>query len=252
MNALDVIILAAGKGTRMKSETPKPLHQVGGEVSLQRILKNVAWGTDDPIVVIGHKNEEIKEKLGPGFTYVVQEKQQGTGDAVRAVRDTLTNRAFAENIMVLPADQPFASEQTLRNLWDVHKENNATLTIGTIIVPDFSGNHELFSHYGRIRRDENNRVVGIVEEKDASAEEKNIKEVNISYYCFRTKWLWENIDTLKNENKSGEFYITDMVQIAALKNMPIYSYAVPDLKEGMGFNTREQLELLQKIADEKG
>lgn len=251
MNALDVIILAAGKGTRMKSDTPKPLHQVGGEISLRRILKNVAWGTDDPIIVIGHNNEKITEQLGSGFTYVIQETQRGTGDAVRSVRDTLKNRTFAENIMVLPADQPFASERTLRNLWNVHKENDATLTIGTVIVPDFSGDRELFSHYGRIRRDEDSRIQGIVEEKDASEEEKKIREVNISYYCFKTKWLWENIGALTNENKSGEFYITDMVQIAASQNIPIYSYTVPDLKEGMGFNTREQLELLQKIADGK-
>jgi bifunctional UDP-N-acetylglucosamine pyrophosphorylase/glucosamine-1-phosphate N-acetyltransferase len=251
MNALEIVILAAGKGNRMNSDTPKPLSPVGGEISLRRILKNVAWGTNDPIIVVSRNNEKIVEALGPGFTYVIQEKQRGTGDAVHAVKKTLNNRVFAENTMVLLADQPFISEQTLQNLWSVHKEKNAVLTIGTVTVPDFSGDHELFFRYGRILRDENNRVQGIVEEKDASEEEKKIKEVNISYYCFKTEWLWENIGMLKNENKSGEFYITDMVHIAASQNIPIHSYAVPDLKEGMGFNTQEQLELLQKLADGK-
>ena len=120
-----------------------------------------------------------------------------------------------------------------------------------MISPDFTGSNELFSHYGRILRNENGLIRGIIEEKDASEEEKKIREVNISYYCFKTKWLWDNIDSLKNENKSGEFYLTDMVQIAASQNIPIYSYIVPDIKEGMGFNTQEQLEILQKLAGDK-
>ena len=251
MKKLEVIILAAGKGNRMNSDLPKPLSAVGGEPSLQRILENVSWCTDDPIIVVGHHNERIMETLGTGFTYVIQEKLLGTGDAVRSVKDALKDRVFAENTMVLVGDQPFVSEQTLRNLWDVHKEKNAVLTMGTLAVPDFSGDYELFFRYGRIRRDENNRIRGIVEEKDASEEEKNIREMNISYYCFQTKWLWENIGALKNENKSGEFYLTDMVDIAASQNIPIHSYAVPDIKEGMGFNTQEQLEFLQKLADGK-
>ena len=263
MNELEVIILAAGKGKRMNqhahktagmevdSDLPKPLFTVGGKTSLQRMLKNITWATNDPIIVVGYNKEKIMEKLGPGFTYVVQGEQQGTGHAVQTVKNTLKDRLFAEDTIVLLADHPFVSEQTLRNLWSTHKEKSAVLTITTLVVPDFGGDHELFSHYGRIRRDENNHIYGIVEEKDASEEEKKIKEVNISFYCFNTKWLWQNIGALKNENKAKEFYLTDMVQIAASKKIPIHSYALPDIREGIGFNTQEQLELSRRLESAK-
>lgn len=263
MNELEVIILAAGKGkrmnpntnepvgTRINSDLPKPLYTVGGETSLQRILKNVAWIVNDPIIVVGHNKEKIMEKIGPGFTYVIQEEQRGTGHAVQAVKDALKDRIFAKDAIVLLADHPFVSEQTMQNLWNAHKEKNAIITVTSLIVPDFLGDHELFSHYGKIRRDKNNRIQEIVEEKDANEEEKKIKEVNISFYCFDTKWLWENIGALKNENKAGEFYLTDMVQIAASQNIPIHSYALPlpNIKEGIGFNTWEQLELSRRLED---
>lgn len=248
MRSLDVIILAAGKGNRMNSDLPKPLHAVKGKTSLRRLLESVAWIGREPIIVVGHQREKIMEALGFGRTYVVQEKQQGTGHALRAAKDALKDWPLAENIMVLPGDHPLISEKTLRNLWNVHEENNAVLTMGTVTAPDFIGDHELFSHYGRVLRDERGRVRGVIEEKDASEEEKRIKEVNITNYCFKTGWLWENIDALTSNNKSHEFYLTDMVQIAASQGIPIYSYALPDITEGMGFNTPEQLETLRRLA----
>ncbi len=251
MNELDIVILAAGKGNRMNSDIPKFLYKVGGETSLQRILKNVAWGTKDPIVVISRDNEKIIKETWPGVTYAIQEKQLGTGDAVRSVKEGLKDRSFAENIMVLPVDHPLMSEKMLQNFWNVHKSNNAVITIVTVVTPDFLGDHEPFSRDGRILRDKDNNIQGIVEYKDASDEERNIKEVNTAICCFKTKWLWDNINALKNENKSGEFYLTDMVQIAASQNIPIYSYIAPDFKEGTGFNTQEQLEILQKFAGDK-
>lgn len=249
MEDLDIIILAAGKGNRMNSDLPKPLYKIGNQTSIEKIIKNISVFTENPIIVIGNDSQKIIDTLGEKFLYVIQERQQGTGDAVRAVKNSLKNRKFAKNTIVLLADMPFISQQTLKNILEIHKQNNSILTLGTINVPDFSGDYELFSHYGRIIRDENNLIKGIIEEKDADENEKKIKETNVSYYCFNTDWLFENIDLLENNNKSGEFYITDMVKIAKNQNIPIYSYNIPDVKEGMGFNTQEQLSLVQKLAE---
>jgi bifunctional N-acetylglucosamine-1-phosphate-uridyltransferase/glucosamine-1-phosphate-acetyltransferase GlmU-like protein len=251
MKDLEVILLAAGKGNRMNSDLPKPLYKVGNQTSIEKIVKNILAFTDDPIVVIGNDSKKIIDTLGKKFTYVIQEKQQGTGDAVRAVKKSLKNREFAKDTIVLLADMPFISQDTLKNIHNIHKQNNSILTLGTITVPSFSGDYELFFHYGRIIRDENNAIKEIIEEKDASENEKNIKETNVSYYCFNTNWLFENIDLLENNNKSGEFYLTDMVKIAKNQNISIYSYNIPNIKEGMGFNTQEQLKLIQKLAEEE-
>lgn len=246
---LDVIILAAGKGNRMNSDLPKPLYKIGNQTSIEKIIKNISAFTENPIIVIGHDSQKIVDTLGNKFIYVIQEKQQGTGDAVSAVKKSLKNRKFAKNTIVLLADMPFISQQTLENILKIHKQNNSIITIATITVPNFMENNELFSHYGRIIRDENNLIKEIIEEKDANENEKNIKETNVSYYCFNTDWLFKNIDLLENNNKSGEFYLTDMVKIAKNQNIPIYSYNIPDIKEGMGFNTQEQLLLIQKLAE---
>jgi dolichyl-phosphate beta-glucosyltransferase len=248
----DIIILAAGKGSRMKSKIPKPLQAVAGKPAIVRIVENIAPLCSKPIVVIGNNSKAIIEALGDHHAYVVQKSQQGTGHAIlevkRALAATLKNHALSENVIVIPGDHPLVTSETLREIFYSHEKKNALITIATNIIPNFDGDYKMFFHNGRIKRNHDGRVAAIVEEKDANKDEKNIKEVNASYYCFNTKWLFENIEKLDTNNASAEFYLTDIVKLAVKSGIPINSYTLTDTREGMGFNTPEELATLNRVA----
>ena len=176
-----------------------------------------------------------------------QKEQRGTGHAVACVKKSIEENLLGENLMVLPGDHPLVEERTFIELSQSHLKSHASLTLGTLVVPDFKKDNLLFSHYGRIRRDSNGDIASIVEVKDASEQERGIKEVNVGYYCFRTAWLWENIDKLTNCNASGEFYLTDLVGIAISQNARTNVYTLKDIRQGMGFNTPEQLEIIRRL-----
>src|SRR3989344_770588 len=197
-----IVILAAGKGTRMKSELPKALMPLSGKHFIKHLLESVdKSGIDEkPIIVVGYERDVIRKELGEKYEYVIQEEQLGTGHAVLSAKDACRD---AEDIIVIFGDQPFIKPETIQKLFRKHLDSKANVTISTAVLEDFEGWREAFIKYGRIIR-ENGKIIDR-EYKDASSEEKNIKEVNVSCVAFNAKWLWKYLEKLdKNKNSQEE------------------------------------------------
>ncbi len=241
-----IIILAAGHGKRMQSELPKPLIEFQGKSFIARMLESVKGSgvCDNPIIVISRNGgERVKKALGEGYIYAIQEEQLGTGHAVMSAETLIKD---ADAVMVLYADHPLMSPETIRNLVSTHLHDNATLTMATAIVPDFLSWRAGLKLFGRIIRDKNNHIVRNVEYKDATEAEQDIKEVNPAYMCFNANWMWEHLRKLKNNNAQGEYYLTDLVGMVFNEQQEIASILI-DPKEALGVNTKEQLELMQSL-----
>ncbi len=242
-----IVILAAGKGKRMVSELPKVLIPLRGKPILIRLLESVrASGVDpQPVVVVGRDNgEAIKAAAGPDYEYVVQEEQLGTGHAVQAAEPLLKGQAGA--VMVLYGDHPLLSAATIRALDEAHRRSGAVLTMMTTSVESFDDWQAVFKDFGRVIRDAGGKIARIVERKDASPEELQIREVNPSFFCFDVGWLWENLGKLKNNNNQHEFYLTDLVKMAMDEGHPIDSIQV-GAGESIGVNTPEQLDIVKRL-----
>lgn len=203
-NALAAIVLAAGKGTRMKSELPKGLFRICGQ-PMAKLVGNTMKeaGAEQVVVVVGHGGDQMIEALGDGFDYVWQHEQHGTGHAAMMAESVLGN--FDGPVVISAADTPLLDATTIRALVDAHRESRAALTVATVHVSDPTG-------YGRMLRDVHNRVTKIVEEKDANPKVKAIKEVNSGLYCVDAQTLFKLLPTLSNKNAQGEYYLTDIVE----------------------------------------
>jgi bifunctional UDP-N-acetylglucosamine pyrophosphorylase/glucosamine-1-phosphate N-acetyltransferase len=243
----DVIILAGGKGSRMNSNFLKPLCTVKGVPTIQRILASVSPLCKRPIVVVGDHASEIMAFAGKNCRYVLQKEQRGTGHAVRCVKESIAENFLKKNIAILPGDHPLIDTQTIHEFFKTHFGSRAVATLCTLTVPNFKNENLMFFDYGRIRRDTRGRIASIVEVKDATREEKKIREVNVGYYCFKTDWLWKNLDGLTNRNAAGEFYLTDLLRAAIAQNVRTTIYTLKDPERGMGFNTRKQLKIIRKL-----
>ena len=184
--------------------------------------------------------------MGEGYKYVEQLEQLGTGDAVKSVKDFVEKDS--DIVLVISADQPTVSSQTLENIISKHTKKNPSITLGTVLVQDFNDWRGGMKNFGRIIRGSDGSVKKIVEFKDATEEEKEIKELNLALYAFDSKWLWENIDKLKNENTQREYYLTDLVKIACDQNKNIEAVAVTNAIEGLHPNSKAELELLEKLS----
>jgi bifunctional UDP-N-acetylglucosamine pyrophosphorylase / glucosamine-1-phosphate N-acetyltransferase len=244
MEKVRVVILAAGKGTRMKSELPKALAPLSGKPLVRHLLQAVDEAAIDrrPIVVVGYGREQIMQELGDKYEYAVQEEQLGTGHAVLAAQKMCGN---AENIIIISGDQPFLSPKTIQNLFKKHVESGATITITTALLPDFNDWRKAFSMYGRIIR-KNGKIIDR-EYKDATEEERNIKEVNVSCFAFKASWLWENLKDLdQNTNVQREYYLTDLWEMASLQEQKVESVQI-GAEEALGANSKEELEILEKM-----
>ncbi len=243
-----VIILAGGKGTRMKAEQPKVLTPIRGIPMIRRVLQAVRPICSKPTIIVGFEGQKIVDVVGDAASYVWQREQLGTGHAVQEARAELDRPDISE-IVVLYGDHPLISEQTGRNLIAVHQSpREATITMATVEVPNFEEHWAIFERFGRILRDSERHVCGIVEWKDATEEEKKIREVNPGYYCFNAKWLWENISRLENKNASGEYYLTDLVGLAVEDGKKVQAMVVEHGEEGMGVNTQEELVIAEHYA----
>ena len=246
-NNTRIIVLAAGKSTRMKSDIPKALMPFQGKAFIEHILdtiKKLNLNTK-PVIVIGHKKELIKETLGNDQVYALQEEQLGTGHAVLSAKNAVGSTN--DTILVMATDQPLVSKKTLESLLKKHLEKKVSLTIGTVTVPDFADWRMGLYHFGRIVRGVNGTIEKIVEFKDANDEEKNIKELNPALYVFDAKWLWDNIDKLKNHNAQGEYYLTDLVKMACDENEKIESVQIENIHEALQPNCQEDLLMLEKV-----
>jgi len=247
MKKTQIIILAGGKGTRMKSDDPKALAKYKGKYFLQHILDtiNAIDLPFKPIIVVCHKKDQIKKAIGNELLYAEQSEPLGTGHAVASAKNVAHHDH--NTILVLSTDQPLISKNTIETLLTKHLENKPTITMATMLVPDFEEWRSCFKHFGRVIRKENGSVNGIVEYKDATQNEQLIKEVNPAVYAFDSDWLWKNIDLIKNQNAQNEYYLTDLIKMASEQGKRIEAVPVADLIEGFQPNSKEELQLLEKI-----
>lgn len=242
------IIMAAGKGTRMGADVPKALVTVAGKPIIQRIYESVMESEVDgvPVVVVGHERTKLCASFQGECEYVVQEEQLGTAHAVKVCKDAVDD---ADAVIVLNGDHPLVSSHTLRKLADLHKRVGGVLTMMTTTVPSFE-EWSIYSHWGRIVRDSHGHIIAIKEYKDAMESEREIKEVNPSFFCFDASWLWENIGQIKNFNANSEYYLTDLIELAVAQGNEITSMSIsPD--EAVGINTQAEVEIAEKILAER-
>lgn len=246
MHKTQIIILAGGQGKRMESDLPKALTPLGGKTFIDYILesiKDISFGKE-PIIVVGHKHEDVTKHVGPQKIYVHQQEQLGTGHAVAITESRID--PDTESIVVLFSDQPFLKKETIKKLIDVHTKNNPTTTMATTVVPDFDDWRNGFTNYSRVVRDANNKIIRTVENKDATEEERAIKEVNPCYLVFNKNWLFSEIKTLSKNNAQGEYYLTDLIRAAFEKGEPIETVSIQPI-EALGANTKEQLAVLESL-----
>jgi bifunctional UDP-N-acetylglucosamine pyrophosphorylase / glucosamine-1-phosphate N-acetyltransferase len=241
MKSLASIVLAAGKGTRMKSGLIKVLHPAAG-------LPMIAWpvaaareaGSDQIVLVIGHQANAVQGAFrgAPDILCAMQEEQLGTGHAVACALEALPG--FRGTVLILCGDTPLLRPETLKSMLTYHHDNRAAVTVLTALMDNPYG-------YGRVVRDASGRVVRIVEQKDADPEEQEIREINSGIYCMDSDFLFNNIRGIGNDNAQGEYYLTDLLAIAVRKGLDCLALPTADADEIMGVNDRVQLAEASRI-----
>jgi bifunctional UDP-N-acetylglucosamine pyrophosphorylase / glucosamine-1-phosphate N-acetyltransferase len=239
---LQSIILAAGQGTRMRSNLPKVLHPLLGKPLVYYSL-NAAQKVSGitPVMVIGHGGEEVRQVVGEAARFVLQEPQLGTGHAVQQTMSLLQGKS--DHVLVTYADMPLLRAETFDQLVEAHQSHKGPITLLTVVEDDPRG-------FGRIVRDEDGNVTAIVEEAEASLEQLEIKELNASVYCFDSTWLWDNIESIPL-SKKGEYYLTDLVGLAVQQDLPIQALILEDREEAIGINSRVHLAEAEAILRER-
>ncbi|MFC1562940.1 NTP transferase domain-containing protein [candidate division KSB1 bacterium] len=237
-NAVSVI-LAAGKGTRMKSDINKLLHEISGKPLVRYVADTVIEaGIENNIFVVGENKNEIKKELGDKFKYVVQEKPLGTGHAFNAAKSLL--EGFSGDVCVFSGDTPFLTSKIVRNLIQKHRRTNADATLITTIFPETP-------LYGRIVRDSTGKIIRIVEAIDSTNDELKIREVNTSHYCFKADIVLPLLSEIKNKNIYKEYYLTDIIEILATRKRKIENLLADDYHIVFGINNREDLSFALKL-----
>ncbi len=231
MNVLP-IILAAGQGVRMRSRLPKVLHPLVGRPLIHHALRIVQQVADvAPVVVIGHQAEQVRAALDESVRTALQEEQLGTGHAVMSAEALA--RGASDLVLITYGDMPLLRPETLRALIEVQKNNSGPLSLLTVEMEDPHG-------FGRILRDEEGRVTAIVEEAVATPEQRAIRELNTGVYCIRNEWLWGALRKIQRSPK-GEYYLTDLVEIAVSEGLEVQAVCLADSEEALGINTRVHL-----------
>jgi bifunctional UDP-N-acetylglucosamine pyrophosphorylase/glucosamine-1-phosphate N-acetyltransferase len=242
-NDLAIVILAAGKGTRLKSSVAKVLHRAGGRSLIEHVITACAPLKSRKIIaVVGHQAEQVSALTEPrDAESVLQQPQRGTGHAMQVARRALGTAKIA---LVLPGDAPLIRTETLRSMIAAHRVANAAVTILTAVVSDPSG-------YGRILRKSETSVQAIVEESQLTDEQRDINEINSSIYCFTMDKLWPALAQVKPNNKHRELYLTDAVGVLASKNETVLAHVAADPREALGCNTRADLAEVDRIFRER-
>src|SRR5216684_6786895 len=242
-----IAIMAAGKGTRLKSKHPKVLHEVGGKPLLAHVIaaaKEVVSAADI-YAIIGHEAERVRQAVeDTGVQFVVQEPQRGTGHALMCASQAL---AAYDQVIVLSGDAPLITPETIRKLRDFHQQKQAVMTILSAQLEDPTG-------YGRIIHtgSKSEEVQAIVEEKSCTPVQRKIREINSGFYAFSVKPLFANIERLKTNNPHGEYYLTDMAQVLRTSGERVVATKTENVSEILGSNTRAELvELDQKMRRDK-
>lgn len=240
------VVLAAGKGVRMKSELPKVLHKVAGKPMIDYVLSSVyALNPQKIYVIVGFGKDKIIEHLSKTnyfrkLSFITQEPQLGTGHAIQCLFHNENLKEVSQNLLILCGDTPLISLETLKNLLNTHVTSNPAVTMLTLKL-DNPGS------YGRIIRNSKGNVIAIREAKDCSPEEKEIKEINLSIYVFNTYLLHSQIYNITNNNNQKEFYLTDVIELLAKANNKIISIEEKDPHSTLGINNRFDLSLISRI-----
>ena len=236
---LAVIVLAAGKGTRLKSSLAKVLHKAGGRTLVEHIVRACeSLKARETVVVVGHQAEQVAALVEPlGAVTVLQQPQNGTGHAVQVAKRALGRAKLA---LVLPGDAPLVRTETLKALIATHRNGNAAATILSAVVADPSG-------YGRIVRKSETAVSAIVEESQLTQEQREINEINSAIYCFTLENLWPALARVKPNNKHRELYLTDAIALMSSKGETVLAQVAGDSREVLGCNTRGDLAEVDRI-----
>ncbi len=238
INNLSIVILAAGKGTRMNSELPKVLHEINKKPLIHYVLEKAAALSDKIILVIGYKAKSVKSEINnKNIKFALQEPQLGTGHALMQAKPFFNNTR--ENILVLYGDMPLIKSSTLQNLIKLHKKQNNDATILTAVMNPTPA-------YGRIIRDANGKIKEIIEEKDASPEIKKIKEVNSGIYIFKSE-IFSILEKIKPNNSQKEYYLTDAIRLLVNKNKKVSAFQIKNQEELHGINNPEELKKAEEI-----
>jgi len=236
MENIAAVVLAAGKGKRMKSDLPKVLHPMLGRPMIEFVLDTlISLNIKKICVVIGHRAELMKKSLAAyqdKIQFVLQNEQRGTGHAVQMAENALKD--FRGEILVLAGDVPFLSSDTIRKLIDVHRREKAAATVLSSIPPDPT-------NYGRVMRLPGTDIVDyIVEHKDASDEERKIGEINTGTFCFDSRYLFDALREITDDNAQGEFYLTDVMHILRRKGLKAAACLTDKADEALGVNSEAQ------------
>jgi bifunctional UDP-N-acetylglucosamine pyrophosphorylase / glucosamine-1-phosphate N-acetyltransferase len=234
MESYIALILAAGKGTRMKSELCKVMHPVAGRPMISYVVEAaLGCGLDRIAVIVGHQGDTVRKFFeGSSVEFIVQEPQLGTGHAVLAGREVL--EPFPGHILVLCGDIPLMRSDTLREFINQHDETGSTLSVMTTLTSNPRG-------YGRIVRDSKGQVTAIVEEKDASEAQRAINEINTGIYLLKADTAFGLLDQISSNNAQNEYYLTDIIAAAVKRNIPVSGFVLDDGGEALGINTRMEL-----------
>ena len=241
-----IVVLAAGRGTRMGAEVPKPLVPIAGKPMVTHLVERVKLsGLDNmPVLVVAPDTKDLFEaEFGSEVEYAIQTEQLGTGHAVMSAGNLLGD---ADAVLVLYGDHPFISPETMQKLAAQHDRDGATITMLTCTVPNFEGDYAGVKSWSRIVRDEDGEVVKDVQMKDATDEELEITELNPCIFLFNRAWMLEELPKLKNTNAQGEYYLTDLLKMAVDEGQKV-STAPADVFDVIGVNTKEELERAERL-----
>ena len=242
MSELKAVILAAGQGTRMKSKLPKVVHKVLGKCMVRYAINAAKEaGATKICVVVGHGADTVKSMIDEDVVFVTQDKQLGTGHAVKCARDFIGKTG---ETLILFGDTPLITGATLKTLVDTHRNSGNAITVLSASIDNPTG-------YGRIIRDKDGQFVKSVEHKDATDEERLCKEVNSGMYVFDSGELYEALDLIKNDNAQGEYYLPDTLMIIKDKGLKVDAFVAPDAREIEGVNSRVQLAYANKVMKER-
>ncbi|MHB8926754.1 MAG: bifunctional UDP-N-acetylglucosamine diphosphorylase/glucosamine-1-phosphate N-acetyltransferase GlmU [Bacillota bacterium] len=226
------VILAAGQGTRMKSNLPKAMHPLAGRPMVDYVVGAATAATGErPLVVVGYGRELVEAALAGRADFVVQKEQLGTGHAAAQAAEKLTG--FRGTVVVLPCDTPLISPRTLADFIATHERAGAAVTVLTAALEDPSG-------YGRVIRSADGRVTAVVEDRDATPEQRAIREINTAIYCFDSQTLFAALPRLRRDNAQQEYYLPDVVELTLADGRPVHAYQAGDPDEVSGVNNRRQ------------
>jgi bifunctional UDP-N-acetylglucosamine pyrophosphorylase/glucosamine-1-phosphate N-acetyltransferase len=241
------IILAAGKGTRMQSDLPKALFPFSGKAMLDWVLEAMARveGANTPIVVVGHKGDSVRDYVGTRAVCVEQKEISGTASAVMVAMPHVPPEV--KDAFIMYVDHPFITPENVAKIVRQHKKFGATITLGTVRLPDYSDWRSVFMSFGRVIRDPMGQIAEIVEYKNANEFEKQTLEINPGFYCVEVDWLKSALPRIQKNELTGEYYLTDILALAIDDQKKIESVDITP-EEALGINSVKDAELAEQLA----